>query len=74
MSGQASTIVVKEIPERVECQPEFEEMDLDVQYDPKKEFEGANFGGVKFNLPSARKAKIVDDVHTLKLDNTVKTF
>ena len=29
-SAAASTIVVKEVPEQVACQPEFEEMDLDV--------------------------------------------
>ena len=45
-SAAASTVVVKEAPEAIACQPEFEEMDLDVQYDPKKEIEGANFGGI----------------------------
>ena len=52
-------------------------MELDVQYDPKQELEGSNFGGKNFNLPSARatiKAKVVDDIETLKIDNTINKF
>ena len=44
-------------------------MDLDVQYDPKKEIEGANFGGINFNLPKkAKTVKVLDDIESVKID------
>ena len=73
-SAQASAIVVKKVPDRVECQPEFEEMELDKQYDPKKELEAANFGGVRLNLAPKRKGKVADDLETLKLDNGLRNL
>ena len=35
-SDQARSIVMKEVPERVEQQEEFDDMDHDIQFDPKK--------------------------------------
>jgi len=73
-SAQASAIAVKKVPSRVECQPEFEEMDLDKQYDPKKELEAANFGGKELNLAPKRKGKVVDDLETLRIDNGLRSL
>jgi flagellar basal body-associated protein FliL len=40
----------KQIPEAVRTAPEFESMnELDKQYDPKKDFEGSGFGGIRFD-------------------------
>lgn len=39
-----------QIPEAVKTAPEFESMnELDKQYDPKKDFEGSGFGGIRFD-------------------------
>ena len=50
-------------------------MDLDVQYDPKKEIEGANFGGINFNLPKkAKTVKVLDDIESVKIESKIRKF
>jgi len=66
-SDAASSIVKKEAPEAVARQPEFDEMDHHVQYDPKRELEGANFGGINFALRKAKTAEVEEDLEKLKL-------
>jgi len=56
----------KEIPEAVRTAPEFESMDeLSKQYDPKKDFDGTGFGGIRFDRSSTRKKEKMGDGDSL---------
>lgn len=56
----------QQIPEAVRSAPEFESMDrLDKQYDPKKDFEGSGFGGIRFDRASTRKKDKMGDGDSL---------
>ena len=72
-SDQARSIVMKEVPERVEQQEEFNDMDHEIQFDPKKQIVDAGFGGVNFKKPSTKKKqKVSDDIEKIKLENNIK--
>ena len=73
-SEAASSIVKKAAPEAVACQPEFDEMDLHVQYDPKRELEAGNFGGRTFALHKAKTVEVADDLEKPKLQAAVSRF